>query len=127
MEKHLLYGNEAIARGAYEAGVRVCSAYPGTPSTEVFENLTKYGDDLYCEWAPNEKVAVEVAYGASIAGVRSLAAMKHVGVNVAADPIFTAAYNGVNGGFVKYPQPTRACIHSRTSRTTGSTPGWARS
>ena len=68
MEKHLLYGNEAIARGAYEAGVRVCSAYPGTPSTEVFENLTKYGDDLYCEWAPNEKVAVEVAYGASIAG-----------------------------------------------------------
>lgn len=100
MEKHLLYGNEAIARGAYEAGVRVCSAYPGTPSTEVFENLTKYGDDLYCEWAPNEKVAVEVAYGASIAGVRSLAAMKHVGVNVAADPIFTAAYNGVNGGFV---------------------------
>ena len=100
MEKHLLYGNEAIARGAYEAGVKVCSAYPGTPSTEVFENLPKYGDDLYCEWAPNEKVAVEVAYGASIAGVRSLAAMKHVGVNVAADPIFTAAYNGVNGGFV---------------------------
>ena len=78
MEKHLLYGNEAIARGAYEAGVRVCSAYPGTPSTEVFENLTKYGDDLYCEWAPNEKVAVEVAYGASIAGVRSLAAMKQL-------------------------------------------------
>ena len=100
MEKHLLYGNEAIARRAYEAGVKVCSAYPGTPSTEVFENLPKYGDDLYCEWAPNEKVAVEVAYGASIAGVRSLAAMKHVGVNVAADPIFTAAYNGVNGGFV---------------------------
>ena len=100
MEKHLLYGNEAIARGAYEAGVRVCSAYPGTPSTEVFENLTKYGDDLYCEWAPNEKVAVEVAYGASIAGVRSLAAMKHVGVNVAADPLFTAAYAGVGGGLV---------------------------
>ena len=93
-------GNEAIARGAYEAGVRVCSAYPGTPSTEIFENLPQYNDSLYCEWAPNEKVAAEVAYGASIAGVRSLCAMKHVGVNVAADPIFTAAYNGVGKGFV---------------------------
>ena len=93
-------GNEAIARGAYEAGVRVCSAYPGTPSTEIFENLPQYKDSLYCEWAPNEKVAAEVAYGASIAGVRSLCAMKHVGVNVAADPIFTAAYNGVGKGFV---------------------------
>ena len=93
-------GNEAIARGAYEAGVRVCSAYPGTPSTEIFENLPLYKDSLYCEWAPNEKVATEVAYGASIAGVRSLCAMKHVGVNVAADPIFTAAYNGVGKGFV---------------------------
>lgn len=93
-------GNEAIARGAYEAGVRVCSAYPGTPSTEIFENLPQYKDSLYCEWAPNEKVATEVAYGASIAGVRSLCAMKHVGMNVAADPIFTAAYNGVGKGFV---------------------------
>ena len=100
MSKVILSGNEAIARGAYEAGVKVCSAYPGTPSTEVFENLPQYGDALYCEWAPNEKVAAEVAYGASIAGVRSLCAMKHVGVNVAADPIFTAAYNGVGGGFV---------------------------
>jgi len=100
MEKYLLSGNEAIARGAYEAGVKVCSAYPGTPSTEIFENLPQYKDSLYCEWAPNEKVAAEVAYGASIAGVRSLCAMKHVGVNVAADPIFTAAYNGVSGGFV---------------------------
>ena len=95
-----LSGNEAIARGAYEAGVKVCSAYPGTPSTEVFEALPQYRDSLYCEWAPNEKVATEVAYGASLAGVRSLCAMKHVGVNVAADPIFTAAYNGVGGGFV---------------------------
>lgn len=93
-------GNEAITRGAYEAGVAVCSAYPGTPSTEIFENLPQYKDDLYCEWAPNEKVAAEVAYGASIAGARSLCAMKHVGLNVAADPIFTAAYNGVYGGFV---------------------------
>ena len=100
MNKHLMTGNEAIARGAYEAGVRVCSAYPGTPSTEIFENLPLYKDSLYCEWAPNEKVAAEVAYGASIAGVRSLCAMKHVGVNVAADPIFTAAYNGVGKGFV---------------------------
>lgn len=100
MERYLLSGNEAISRGAYEAGVKVCSAYPGTPSTEIFEELPKYKDDLYCEWAPNEKVATEVAYGASIAGVRSLCAMKHVGVNVAADPIFTAAYNGVSGGFV---------------------------
>ena len=100
MEKFLMTGNEAIARGAYEAGVRVCSAYPGTPSTEIFENLPQYKDSLYCEWAPNEKVAAEVAYGASIAGVRSLCAMKHVGVNVAADPIFTAAYNGVGKGFV---------------------------
>ena len=84
-------GNEAIARGAYEAGVNVCSAYPGTPSTEIFEQLPQYKDSLYCEWAPNEKVAVEVAYGASIAGARTLSAMKLVGLNVAADPLFTAA------------------------------------
>ena len=100
MERYLLSGNEAIARGAYEAGAKVCSAYPGTPSTEIFENLPQYQDVLYCEWAPNEKVAAEVAYGAAIAGVRSLCAMKHVGLNVAADPVFTAAYNGVNRGFV---------------------------
>ena len=100
MERHLLSGNEAIARGAYEAGVKVCSAYPGTPSTEIFESLPQYGGALYCEWAPNEKVATEVAYGAAIGGVRSLCAMKHVGLNVAADPLFTAAYNGVRGGFV---------------------------
>lgn len=98
--KHLMSGNEAAARGAYEAGVKVCSAYPGTPSTEIFENLPQYKDSLYCEWAPNEKVAAEVAYGASIAGVRALCAMKHVGLNVAADPIFTATYNGVGKGFV---------------------------
>lgn len=100
LDRYLLSGNEAIARGAYEAGVQVCSAYPGTPSTEIFENLPQYRDVLYCEWAPNEKVAAEVAYGAAIAGVRSLCAMKHVGLNVAADPIFTAAYNGVTRGFV---------------------------
>ena len=95
----LFSGNEAIARGAFEAGVKVASAYPGTPSTEILENLARY-EGVYAEWAPNEKVAVEVALGASMAGVRSLAAMKHVGVNVAADPIFTASYTGVRGGFV---------------------------
>ncbi|MBP5743827.1 MAG: indolepyruvate ferredoxin oxidoreductase subunit alpha [Oscillospiraceae bacterium] len=100
MTKHLMSGNEAIARGAYEAGVKVCSAYPGTPSTEIFESLPQYKDALYCEWAPNEKVATEVAYGAAIGGARSICAMKHVGLNVAADPMFTAAYNGINRGFV---------------------------
>ena len=100
MTKHLMSGNEAIARGAYEAGVKVCSAYPGTPSTEIFESLPQYKDALYCEWAPNEKVATEVAYGAAIGGARSIFAMKHVGLNVAADPMFTAAYNGINRGFV---------------------------
>ena len=99
-KKQLLTGNEAIARGAYEAGVTICSAYPGTPSTEIFENLAQYKDVLYAEWAPNEKVATEVAYGACIANSRSLTAMKHVGLNVAADLVFTAAYNGVGAGFV---------------------------
>ncbi len=98
-EKKILLGNEAIARGAYEAGVKVSAAYPGTPSTEVSESLVQY-DEIYAEWAPNEKVATEVAIGASIAGVRSMCAMKHVGVNVAADPLYTAAYTGVNGGMV---------------------------
>ncbi len=95
----LLSGNEAIARGAYEAGVAVASAYPGTPSTEILEHLAEY-EGIHAEWAPNEKVAVEVALGASMAGARALAAMKHVGVNVAADPIFTASYTGVRGGLV---------------------------
>ncbi len=90
----LLSGNEAIARGAFEAGVTVASAYPGTPSTEILENFARY-EGVYAEWAPNEKVAVEVALGASMAGARALAVMKHVGVNVAADPIFTASYTGV--------------------------------
>lgn len=97
--KKLMLGNEAIARGAFEAGVRVVSAYPGTPSTEVSEYVSKY-PEVYAEWAPNEKVAFEVAAGASYAGARSMVCMKHVGVNVAADPMFTAAYTGVNGGLV---------------------------
>ncbi len=98
-ETVIMLGNEAIARGAYEAGVKVSSAYPGTPSTEISENLAKY-DAVYTEWAPNEKVALEVAIGASIAGARSLACMKHVGLNVASDPLYTFAYTGVGGGSV---------------------------
>jgi len=99
-DKVLLSGNEAVARGAYEAGVHVATAYPGTPSTEILENIVKYKDDIYCEWAPNEKVAVEVGQGASFGGARTISAMKHVGVNVAADPLFSFAYTGVNGGYV---------------------------
>ena len=99
-EKKIMLGNEAIARGAWEAGVKVSSAYPGTPSTEISENIVKYCPDLYCEWAPNEKVAMEVAIGASMAGVRSLVSMKHVGVNVASDPLYTVSYIGVSGGLV---------------------------
>ena len=97
--KKLLLGNEAVAQGLYEAGVRIVSAYPGTPSTEITEAASKF-DEIYTEWAPNEKVAVEVAVGASMAGARSFAAMKHVGLNVAADPLYTDSYIGVNGGVV---------------------------
>lgn len=97
--KKLMLGNEAFARGLYEAGCKVVSSYPGTPSTEITECVAKY-DEVYAEWAPNEKVAMEAAIGASIAGVRSFCAMKHVGLNVAADPLYTAAYTGVNGGMV---------------------------
>ena len=97
--KRLMLGNEAIARGAYEAGATVVSSYPGTPSTEITEFVSKY-DEIYSEWAPNEKVAMEVAVGASFAGARAMSAMKHVGMNVAADPLFTAAYTGVNAGLV---------------------------
>lgn len=99
MSKKLLIGNEAVARGLYEGGLRVASSYPGTPSTEITECIAKY-DDVYSEWAPNEKVAMEVAVGSSIAGARSFCAMKHVGLNVAADPLFTASYTGVNAGMV---------------------------
>ncbi len=98
-EKVIMLGNEAFARGAYEAGCKVSAAYPGTPSTEISENIVKY-DEIYSEWSPNEKVAMEVAIGASIIGVRALASMKHVGLNVAADPLFTVSYIGVTGGLV---------------------------
>lgn len=99
VEKKIMLGNEAIARGAYEAGVKVSAAYPGTPSTEISENIALY-DEIYAEWSPNEKVATEVAIGASISGVRAMASMKHVGVNVASDPLYTVSYSGVNGGLV---------------------------
>lgn len=99
MKKALMLGNEAVARGLYEAGVTVVSSYPGTPSTEITEHVTKY-DEIYSEWAPNEKVAFEVAFGAATGGARSFCAMKHVGLNVAADPLYTASYIGVNGGMV---------------------------
>ena len=95
----LMLGNEAIARGAWEAGVTVATAYPGTPSTEITEAIAQY-KEVYCEWSPNEKVALEVAIGASMGGARALCSMKHVGVNVAADPLFTVSYSGVNGGLV---------------------------
>ena len=97
--KKLLLGNAAVARGLYEAGCSIVSSYPGTPSTEITEVAATY-DDIYCEWAPNEKVAMEVAFGASLAGKRSACCMKHVGLNVAADPLFTLSYTGVNGGLV---------------------------
>ena len=97
--KKLMLGNEAVARGLYEAGRRIVSSYPGTPSTEITEYAAKY-NEIYCEWAPNEKVACETAFGASLAGARAACCMKHVGLNVAADPLFTLSYTGVNGGLV---------------------------
>ncbi|MBQ6677918.1 MAG: indolepyruvate ferredoxin oxidoreductase subunit alpha [Clostridia bacterium] len=97
--KKLMIGNEAVARGLYDGGIGLVSSYPGTPSTEITEFLAEY-DDIHSEWAPNEKVALEVAFGASLAGVRSACAMKHVGLNVAADPLFTLSYTGVSGGLV---------------------------
>ncbi|MDR3318610.1 MAG: indolepyruvate ferredoxin oxidoreductase subunit alpha, partial [Clostridiales bacterium] len=97
--KKLAMGNYAIARGAYEAGARVACAYPGTPSTEITEFLARY-PEIKTEWSVNEKVALEVGYGAAISGARTLVCMKHVGVNVAADPLFTASYTGINAGLV---------------------------
>ena len=99
MKKVLMSGNEAIARGVYEAGVRFAAAYPGTPSTEIMEEFAGY-EGVYAEWTPNEKVAVEVAIGAALSGAKALAVMKHVGVNVAADPIFTVSYTGIEGALV---------------------------
>ena len=98
-EKKLMLGNEAVARGLYEAGCRFVSSYPGTPSTEITEYAAEY-DEIYAEWAPNEKVAAEAAIGASIGGGRAFCGMKHVGLNVAADPVFISSYIGVNGGLL---------------------------
>ena len=114
--KHLMSGNEATARGVYEAGIKVCSAYPGTPSTEILENLPQYGKDVYCEWAPNEKVAAEVAYGAAMAGSRSFCTMKMVGLNVAADPLLTAGYLGVNGAYIVVSADDPSCHSSQNEQ-----------
>ena len=110
-----MLGNEAFARGAYEAGVKVVSSYPGTPSTEVTEAMAGYRD-VHTEWAPNEKCGVEVAIGASVGGVRSLSTMKHVGLNVAADPFFTAAYTGVTGGAVILVADDNGCHSSQNEQ-----------
>ena len=118
--KRLMIGNDAIARGAYEAGVTVATAYPGTPSTEIVSTLAHY-PGVYGEWAPNEKVALEVGAGASIGGARTLVAMKHVGVNVAADPLYTFVYTGVNGGWLSYLLMTPGCILPKMNRITGDT------
>ncbi len=115
MTKQLLSGNEAIAQGAWEAGVAVGAAYPGTPSTETLENLVRK-DDVYCEWAPNEKVALEVGLGAALGGVRSLVTMKHVGVNVAADPFMSAANTGVNAGLVLLAADDPSCYSSQNEQ-----------
>ena len=115
MAKKIMLGNEAFARGAWEAGVKVISSYPGTPSTEVTETAAKF-EEIHVEWAPNEKVGVEVAMGASIGGVRSLSCMKHVGLNVAADPFFTAAYTGVTGGAVVLVADDNGCHSSQNEQ-----------
>ena len=126
MSKHLLSGNDAIARGIYEAGIKVCSAYPGTPSTEILEEAAQYKDDIYCEWAPNEKVALEVAIGASMGGVRSAAAMKHVGLNVAADPFMSVANTGVNGGLVLFVADDPSCYSSQNEQDSRNYAAFAR-
>ena len=123
--KKLLTGNEAIAQGAWEAGLHVAAAYPDT-FTEILENLSTY-KEVYSEWSTNEKVALEVAAGASIAGGRALAAMKHVGLNVAADPLFTLAYTGVNGGLVVVTADDPDSSAPRTNRTTDTMPHTPRS
>jgi indolepyruvate ferredoxin oxidoreductase alpha subunit len=109
-------GDEAVARGAWEAGVSVAAAYPGTPSTEILENISLYKDEIYCTWANNEKTATEIAIGASIGGVRALAAMKHVGMNVASDPIFSAAYTGVNAGLLIVSADDPGCHSSQNEQ-----------
>ena len=116
----MMSGNEAIARGVWEAGVHVAAAYPGTPSTEILENIgALYKDDIYCEWSCNEKVAFEVASGASIGGARAFCAFKHVGMNVATDPIFSMGYAGVNGGLVFVTADDPGCWSSHRCKGNG--------
>ena len=112
----MMSGDEAVARGAWEAGVTLAAAYPGTPSTEILENISRYKDNIYCQWANNEKVAAEIAAGAAIGGARALAAMKHVGMNVAADPIFTMGYAGVNGGLLLISADDPGCHSSQNEQ-----------
>lgn len=116
MQKKIMSGDEAIARGAWEAGVSVAAAYPGTPSTEILENMALYKDDVYATWANNEKIAVEIALGAAIGGLRAFAAMKHVGMNAAADPIFSGAYTGTNGGMVLVSCDDPGCHSSQNEQ-----------
>ena len=116
MQRVIMSGDEAVARGAWEAGVSVAAAYPGTPSTEILENISLYKDEIYCTWANNEKTATEIAIGASIGGVRALAAMKHVGMNVASDPIFSAAYTGVNAGLLIVSADDPGCHSSQNEQ-----------
>ncbi len=123
--KELLTGNEAFARGVIDAGVHFASAYPGTPSSEILKNIA-LDDRLVAEWAPNEKVAMESAIGASIAGGRAFASMKHVGLNVAADPFMTYAYMGVLAALSSFLQTTRDNIPRRMSRTTVTLPSLVR-
>ena len=119
--KKLMLGNEAVARGAYEARVNVVSSYPGTPSTEITENIAKY-DEVYSEWGAEREGRARVSIGASFAGARAMSCMKHVGVNVAADPLFTVSYTGVNGGLVICAADDQGCIRRRTSRIRGILP-----
>ena len=114
--KELMSGNEAIARGAYEYGVRLASAYPGTPSTEILENIGAKYPEIQAGWAPNEKVALEVAAGASYGGARALACMKHVGLNVAADAFMTMSYTGVRGGYVILSADDPQCHSSQNEQ-----------
>ncbi|MDY6968976.1 MAG: indolepyruvate ferredoxin oxidoreductase subunit alpha, partial [Spirochaetota bacterium] len=100
MQKKVLSGNEAVARGAFEGGARIATAYPGTPSTEILETIAKEYSDIDASWSPNEKVALEVGFGAALGGARTLVAMKHVGINVAADPLMTSVLTGINKGLV---------------------------
>ncbi len=116
MERVILSGDEAVARGAYEGGCTVAAAYPGTPSTEILEDVVKYKDKIYCEWSCNEKTAAELVAGASIGGARSLVTMKHVGMNVATDPIFTMGYAGVNGGMVIVSADDPGCHSSQNEQ-----------